>query len=688
MTRSVFVTSAEPATGKSTVAFGLLDTLSRTAGKIGVFRPVYAPGKSDRNLDLMLSHEAVVNNREDALGVTYEDVHANSDQALNDIVEAYQHLAQTVDFVLILGGDFLDISAGGEAVVNARVAANLGAPVVLVVHGNNRSAAETARVAAIGCEILRDNHAVPVALVVNRATVVNVLEYKYEFDRLPETESVPLVGVFPEMPLLAAPTIQALADASDSKLLQGSAEWMKRASRGFLIAAMTLPNVLQHLTKDVTVIVPGDRYDVLPGLLLAHQSGTFPSLAGVILTGGYEPPETVERLVAGLSWDLPVMSTNLDTFATTTRLANVRSGLSADSPVKQQTALRIWREVMDVEALISAVDAGEETGVVTPIMFSRRLIDVAREQKRHIVLPEGGDLRILSAADDVLRQGIAHLTILGDENTVRGLATSNGLDIRSAKIVSPHDEHLVADFAQEYARLRAHKGISLEQAREQVQDVSYFGTMMVHSGLADGMVSGAAHTTAHTIKPSFEIIKTAPDAHIVSSVFLMLLEDQVLVYGDCAVNPHPSAEELADIAVQSARTGAKFGIAPRVAMLSYSTGDSGAGADVELVRKATSLVHQQAPDLLVDGPMQYDAAVDPAVAATKMPGSPVAGQASVLIFPDLNTGNNTYKAVQRSAGAIAIGPVLQGLNRPVNDLSRGSTVDDIINTIIITAAQA
>jgi phosphate acetyltransferase len=230
--------------------------------------------------------------------------------------------------------------------------------------------------------------------------------------------------------------------------------------------------------------------------------------------------------------------------------------------------------------------------------------------------------------------------------------------------------------------------MTVERAREIVTDVSYFGTMMVHLGLADGMVSGAAHTTAHTIKPSFEIIKTTPDVSVVSSVFLMALEDRVLVYGDCAVNPNPTARQLADIAISSAKTALQFGIEPRVAMLSYSTGESGAGQDVERVREATRLVQERQPDLLVDGPMQYDAAADASVAASKMPGSPVAGKATVFIFPDLNTGNNTYKAVQRSAGAVAIGPVLQGLRKPINDLSRGALVKDIVNTVAITVIQA
>ncbi len=295
---------------------------------------------------------------------------------------------------------------------------------------------------------------------------------------------------------------------------------------------------------------------------------------------------------------------------------------------------------------------------------------------------------MLRAAATVLARGIADLTILGDEAEVRGRAVELGLDLSAAQVLSPFDPQIVHRFAEEYAELRKHKGITYEKAADTITDVSYFGTMMVHLGLADGMVSGAAHTTAHTIRPAFEIIKTRPGVSVVSSVFLMALADRVLVYGDCAVIPDPTAAQLSDIAISSAATARQFGIEPRIAMLSYSTGESGSGEDVDKVREATAFVRERAPELLVEGPIQYDAAADAAVAKAKMPDSAVAGRATVFVFPDLNTGNNTYKAVQRSAGAIAMGPVLQGLNKPINDLSRGALVEDIVNTIAITAIQA
>lgn len=686
MSRSVFVTSVEGETGKSTVAYGLLDLFSRQAGRLAVFRPITVDGR-DGVLELLLSHPAIEQKYEDAIGVTYDVVHQDEQQALSTILDRYHAVAREADIVLILGSDFADVSTGREAGLNAAVAANLGAPVVLVAHGKDRDAHAIAVAAATGIEQLRASHATPSALVVNRATDEDVEAIRAALAEDPVTAGVPLAGVVPEVPLLVAPTVEALAESCGGELWRGNPEWLSRESRGFVVAAMSMPNVLSRLVEDVTVIAPGDRYDILPGLVLAHQSGTFPGLAAIVLTGGYRPPESVQQLLDGTKIDVPIIVTDMGTFETTTALASTRSSLSSGSAAKRQTALRAFADSVDDQALLKLLDLGEPE-IVTPLMFGHRLLDRARGDRKHIVLPEGDDLRILQAADHVLRAGIADLTILGDETSIKALASSNGLDVRGASIVSPTDEKYLDEFAEVYTELRKHKGMTVEKAREVVSDVSYFGTMMVHLGYADGMVSGAAHTTAHTIKPSFEIIKTAPDADIVSSVFLMALADRVLVYGDCAVNPDPTAQQLADIAISSAKTAAAFGIDQRVAMLSYSTGTSGSGADVEKVREATEIVRSREPKLLVEGPIQYDAAVEPSVAKSKMPDSPVAGQATVLIFPDLNTGNNTYKAVQRSAGAVAMGPVLQGLNKPVNDLSRGALVEDIVNTIAITAVQA
>ena len=683
MSRSVFVAASEGASVKSIVAFGLLGVLSRRVGRVGVFRPVTASRTEDAVVELLLAHPAVHQDRDSALGLTYVEVHADPTAARAEIVRRFTELSHQFDAMVVLGSDYTDVSTPAELNFNARVAADLGSPVVLVVSGHDRTPDEVVMTAGVALAELTAAHAQPIAVIANRVDPASIEGVRGALEVFPGLRT----GVIPEVPLLVAPSVASLMEACDGTLVRGNPDWLQRESLGVVVAAMSFPNVLTRLRNGCTVVAPGDRSDLLPGLLLAHQSGTFPHLSCIILSGGYLPPDPVLTLIEGIQADLPIIVCQHDTFDTAVAIGAVRGRLTAASPVKMQTALRVFADSVDGAGLVDALDLAEST-VVTPLMFQFRLIERARAQRKRIVLPEGDDERILRATTTLLRLGVADITLLGEENTLRAKASALGLDIDGAQVISPADPEYAEPFALEYARLRAHRGITLERAREVVSDVSYFGTMMVHLGLADGMVSGAAHTTAHTIRPAFEIIRTAPGTSIVSSVFLMCLADQVLVYGDCAVIPDPSAEELADIAISSAATATQFGIEPRIAVLSYSTGDSGAGADVEKVRAATGLIRERRPDLLVDGPIQYDAAVDPTVGASKAPGSPVAGRATVLVFPDLNTGNNTYKAVQRSAGAVAIGPVLQGLAKPVNDLSRGALVEDIVNTVAITAIQA
>jgi len=683
MSRSVFVVSPEGMSGKSSVAYCLLDLLSHRVGRVGVFRPVTRSLEAaDPVVDLLLSHPAVDQLYDSTIGVSYHALHADFDAAMSRIVDTYGGLSARYEALVVVGSDYTDVMTGDEWFSNATIAANLGSPVVLVVHGRGRTPELIASTVDLAWSELIDKHAQPVAVVANRVEPDDVATV----GALLAQTGLP-TGAIPEIPVLFAPTVADLQQACGARLVRGNREWLQRESMGLLVAAMSLPNVLTRLRENCTVIAPGDRWDLLLGLILAHQSATFPNLSAVVLPGGYLPPEPVGELIEGVQHDLPILITPGSTFETATTLAGVHGQMTGTSRVKLETALRVFADSVDGAAILDAIDVAE-SDIVTPLMFQYRLIARARADRRHIVLPEGDEERILRVADSLLRLGVADLTLLGEESVVRAKASAVGVDIQGATIVSPKDSDLVGRFAQEYTRLRAHKGMTEERAAEIVTDVSYFGTLMVHMGIADGMVSGAVHTTTHTIRPAFEIIKTTPGTAIVSSVFLMCLSDRVLVYGDCAVNPDPTAEQLADIAISSAGTAAQFGIEPRVAMLSYSTGTSGVGADVEKVRVATDIVHDKRPDLLVEGPIQYDAAVDPKAAATKLPHSTVAGRATVLIFPDLNTGNNTYKAVQRSANAVAIGPVLQGLNKPVNDLSRGALVADIVNTVAITAVQA
>jgi phosphate acetyltransferase len=434
------------------------------------------------------------------------------------------------------------------------------------------------------------------------------------------------------------------------------------------------------------VVTPGDRADLVVGSLAAHSAGN-PPIAGVLLTLNEVPSDEILTLADRLAPGTPVLSVSGNSFPTAARLFSLEGKLNAATPRKAERAIGLFERYVDTADLLKRVSA-PSSDRLTPMMFEHQLLEQARTEKRRVVLPEGTEERVLHAAEVLLRRGVCDLTLLGPVDRIRKKAADLGIDLGDSQLIDPATSELRETFAEKYAQLRAHKGVTVELAYDVVADVNYFGTLMVEEGLADGMVSGSVHSTAATIRPAFEIIKTRPDAKIVSSVFFMCLSDKVLVYGDCAVNPDPDAEQLADIALQSAVTAQQFGVEPRIAMLSYSTGTSGSGADVDKVREATELVRLRDGDLRIEGPIQYDAAVEPTVAATKLPDSKVAGQATVLIFPDLNTGNNTYKAVQRSAGAIAVGPVLQGLRKPVNDLSRGALVQDIVNTVAITAIQA
>jgi phosphate acetyltransferase len=683
----VYVASPEGLTGKSAVALGLVDALTREVGSVGIFRPLTtvgtSSGETDLVVDLLVNRPGVNQSYEEALGVTYEAARENVDEALHQIVERFGQLTDRFEVIVVVGSDYADVASGTELSFNAKIAANLGSPVVLVVHGRGRTPDQIRAAAESAVVELQANHARTVAVIANRVEPGDAAAIRTELAGLDGV----LGAAIAENPLLSAPTFRSLVEAADGELVLGSDAWMDRESLGLIVAAMSLPNVLARLALDVTVIAPSDRTDLIPGLMLAHQSGTFPTLAGILLTGGYELPETVRRLSEGVQQDLPIALTDLGTFATAERLLRVRGPMSASSKNKIESARRIFAEQVDQAALLSAIDVSASE-VRTPLMFEYQLVERARADRRHIVLPEATDDRILEAAAILLRRGVADLTLLGEETKVRARGSSLGLDLDQARVLSPLDPELRERFAATYAEARAHKGMTIEKARDIVTDISYFGTMMVHLGLADGMVSGAINTTAHTIRPALEFVKTKPGVDTVSSVFLMCLADRVLVYGDCAVIPEPTTDQLADIAISSAETAQQFGIEPRVAMLSYSTGTSGAGAEVEKVRAATALVAERAPHLALEGPIQYDAAIDPGVARTKLPESAVAGRATVFIFPDLNTGNNTYKAVQRSAHAVAIGPVLQGLKKPVNDLSRGALVDDIVNTVAITAVQA
>ena len=670
----MYIVGCGRATGKSAIALGVLELMGRRFGRLGVFRPVVAAEAPDAVLSLLRSRGAADTPEEASIGVTYEDVHTDPEAAIAEIVVRYRALARDCDAVLVVGTDFTDIGVSGELAFNARVATNLGVPAVCVVPGAGRSEEETIAAIELAVGSVREADCDVEAVFANRVEPELVAGISA---RLGGHE--PPVYVLPEVGLLTAPTVADLLRACSGELIGGDASALGLEAAGFVVASMTLPNLLDRLFEGAIVITGGDRADVVLGVLMAHASGTLPALSGVILTGGLRPANQLLRLIEGLHTTLPMVLTDQATYPTAHLAGTTVGQITPETTRKIDTALKLFDEHVDRAQLLDRI-ATAQPEVLTPLMFEYELLDRARSERKHIVLPEGAEDRVLRAADTLLRREVVEVTLLGDPAVVRARATQLQLDISAAAVIDPDTDELRERFAQEYAARRAHKGVTLDAARDIVVDVCYFGTLMVVLGLADGMVSGAAHTTAATIRPAFELVKARPGVSVVSSVFFMCLHDRVLVYGDCAVNPDPTAEQLADIAISSAQTASQFGIDPRVAMLSYSTGKSGRGTGVDKVREATAIVRERRPDLSVEGPIQYDAAIDMSVARSKLPDSEVAGRATVFIFPDLNTGNNTYKAVQRSAGAIAIGPVLQGLRKPVNDLSRGALVRDIVNT--------
>ncbi len=694
MTIALYLMSTEADSGKSALALALFEAMARRVARPAVFRPVTRDGDRDFLVDLLLSRlpEGSRPAAADCVGVTYDENHADPHAVRATVVSRFRDLAARHDAVLVVGSDFTDVGAASELSTNIDLAQDLAAPVVAVVTGRDRDGVRPVEAVRAAAEHALDSllarHTPVIGLVANRCDPEALEDLRSAAaDVLAERELDVPVAVVPELPLLAAPTLRQVCDAVDGRLLSGADDDLDRAVVDVMVAAMTLPHMLERLVEQALVIVPGDRSDVLVGALAAAHAGTFPTPAGLLLTGGFEPDPVTARLLEGFTPSPPVVLAPGSTFRVATVAAGLRGRMRAGSHRKIEAALHLAAEHVPAEAWLDRL-ALSPTDIVTPVMFTHDLFVRARADRRRIVLPEGTDPRVLRAAARVLRTGVADITLLGEADAVASAAAAAGADVSTAQVVDPATNDRRERYADVYAELRAHRGVSRAMALDTVADVSYFGTLMVHLDEADGMVSGAAHTTAHTIRPAFEIIRTRAGVGVVSSVFFMLLPDRVLVYGDCAVVPSPDAQQLADIAISSAQTAASFGVEPRVAMLSYSTGSSGTGADVERVREATALVRERRPDLLVEGPLQYDAAVDPVVAASKLPGSDVAGRATVLVFPDLNTGNNTYKAVQRSAGATAVGPVLQGLNKPVNDLSRGDTVDDITTTIAVTAVQS
>jgi len=694
MSKAIYIATTEPNSGKSIVSLGLMQILLGKTAKVGYFRPIVddlKEGQIDNHIQTVLSHFEVDMKPEDAYAFTRSKVlqlknQDKDDEIISHIIHKFKAIEDRFDFVLVEGTDFSGEGAIIEWDINILVAKNLGIPAVIITSGTGKTIEELVGNLYMGFDSFREKGVEVLLTVANKVQPENLeLVVAALKKKLPEKV---LIGAIPANPTLGNPTVKEIASQLDAKVLFGE-DYLNNQANGFSVGAMQLRNYLTHLKKDSLVITPGDRADIILGALQANISTNYPNLSGIVLTGGLIPEDSIIKLIEGLSDIIPIISVNQGTFAVTNKIGAIKPKIYADNTEKITTSIQEFEKHIPVNDLAERLITFKAEGI-TPRMFQYNLLKRAKSAKKHIVLPEGSDERILIAAKKLLEVEAVTLTLLGDKDQITAKMEELALVFNPGEIdiIDPKNSANFLDYATTLYELRKHKNVNLAMAKDLMEDVSYFGTMMVHKGHADGMVSGAVHTTQHTILPALQFIKTKPGVSLVSSVFFMCLPNRVTIFGDCAINPNPTAEQLSEIAISSAATSAAFGIEPKVAMLSYSSGASGIGEDVDRVRTATKLIKEKRPDLKVEGPIQYDAAVDSKVGKSKLPDSEVAGQASVFIFPDLNTGNNTYKAVQRETGALAIGPMLQGLNKPVNDLSRGCTVEDIFNTVIITAIQA
>ncbi len=693
MTNAIYITTTEPYSGKSIIALGLMNLLAGKTEKIAYFKPVIscdAPEK-DSHLSTIARYFKLTTSFDEMYAFTRKQIlqydNAGKDAFVIDtIIDKFKHLQERYDFVVVEGTDFMGANTNVEFDGNISIAKNLGIPVALIVKGEGKPVQEIVDTAVSTAKSFMDEGVQILTIIANKIDAEKENEIRAQLNQvLPKGL---IVTSIPANKDLGSPTLKEIQEAVGGKLLFGDQLLSNQVDHS-IVGAMQLHNCLTRLQKNTLIVTPGDRGDIVIGALQANISKNYPKIAGLVLTGGLIPEPTILKLIEGLDTVVPIIQVETGTFKTVTRIANTQSRISSDNKEKIALAISMFDKHVDVDSLAKKIISFRSHSI-TPRMFQYQIVRTAKEHKKHIVLPEGDDDRILQAADALIKQNIVDLTILGNKESIAAAVKrlNLSLDLDKVGIINPASSPRYEEYVQTLYELRKNKNVTLEMARDLMLDVSYFGTMMVFKGEADGMVSGAAHTTQHTIRPALQFVKTKPGVSTVSSVFFMCMPNRVSIFGDCAVNPNPTSEQLADIAISSAETSKMFGVDPKIAMLSYSSGTSGEGEDVEKVRRATELVRQRRPDLKVEGPIQYDAAVDPVVGKKKMPKSEVAGQASVLIFPDLNTGNNTYKAVQRETGALAIGPMLQGLNKPVNDLSRGCTVDDVFNTVVITAIQA
>ncbi len=694
MSKNVFIATSEPYCGKSIITLGLVNMLLGKTKKVGYFKPIINADpkeKKDEHIATVTEYFGLSQKYDDTYAFTRSQAlqmiqNKSQGEMIDIIIGKFKKLEEEYDFTVIEGSDFVGEGIAFEFDANISIAKNLAAPAIIVISGENKTTAQAVTTSLTVFQNFQARDVQVLAIIVNRVHIDQAEDVK-QLLKMQVHKDV-IIAAIPFEKSLNSPTMLEINRKLEGKLLFGEDQLSNQADH-FITGAMQVPNFLNYLKENVLIVTPGDRGDIIVAALQANLSTSYPKISGIVLSGGFEPEEPLMRLIKGSPSMIPIISVKTGTFETSAKLGIIQSRITPANKEKIQLAIDIFEKYVDVKTLDEKLVTFKPEGI-TPHMFQYKLTKWAKNEIKHIVLPEGNEDRILKAAARLIDKKIVSLTLLGDPAEIAASVKRLGLtlDLNNIRVVDPVKSPYFEDYVKTFYELRKHKNVELEMARDTMTDVSYFGTMMVYKGHADGMVSGAVHTTQHTIRPALQFVKTKPGISVVSSVFFMCLPDRVCVFGDCAVNPNPNAEQLAEIAISSAESSSKFGIEPKIAMLSYSSGSSGEGEEVEKVRRATELVKQKRPDLKVEGPIQYDAAVDPLVGNQKMPDSEVAGKATVLIFPDLNTGNNTYKAVQRETGALAIGPMLQGLNKPVNDLSRGCTVDDIFNTVIITAIQS
>jgi phosphate acetyltransferase len=695
MEKKIFIASTEQRSGKSLVTIGLISALQGIVPNVGYMKPIGQRFMNESNID----EDAVIVKKIFKLKDELNDLNPGTmDNAQNDrdllfekIFDSYERIAPGRDVIVIEGTDYTSTISALEFDINAELAKNLGAPVLLVAKGSGKTINEIVQTIGECTESFREMGCNFLGVVINR---FESRAYDKDTDKLKkmlERKKIPFFGVLRSDPLLSGPRLSQIADRLDTKVVYKGDDLSKIVTDAKVLA-MAPENALEHIKdKDgYLLITPGDRVDLIFTALIAQKSICYPNFSGIILTGDLVPGENVKTLMSGLAdAGLTMLSVQRDTYNTALEVNKIKGEITADDTEKIDFVNQLVENYVDVSSIYTQLGY-IVTNSTTPRMFQYRILEMAKVEKKHVVLPEGNEGRIIRAAAEILYRGICDITLLGGKEHIIDLSKKIGANLDKANIVDPSQANsdLVEEYTETYYQLRKHKGVTKEMARDMMLDPTAFGVMMVHKGHADGFVSGAVHSTADTLRPVLRLIRTRSDVSLASSIFFMCMPDEVLVYGDCALVEDPDAEQLADIAITSAETARSFGIEPFVAMLSYSTGESGKGKDVDKVRKATSIAKTKRPDIPIEGPIQYDAAISEEVAKVKLQGSEVAGKATVYIFPDLNAGNTAYKAVQRTAQVPAIGPVVQGLNKPANDLSRGAQVKDIVYTIAITSIQA